>query len=242
MNEKINYQEHHFNPEYAEKYGLVEAILLHNIIHWITVNKTNKINFHDNKTWTFNSLNAYDIQYVYLSIKQIRRALDSLKEQNIIITGNYNKLKFDKTSWYALVDEKLFIAQKVLSICQKEPIGVPPGANGQATEGLTIPYNSPYNIQTDNIPYNNKDNTNIVSDSVNNDKERNITFETDINTTPVESNVSSEELYNNGDFESIKKRILSPPEQGFSRSETKLNYESRYTPHFSSFEQQLMKG
>ena len=35
----------------------------------------------------------------------ITRAIDSLYRQNLILKGNYNRHKYDKTTWYALKDE-----------------------------------------------------------------------------------------------------------------------------------------
>ena len=39
--------EHHFNIEYAKKYGILEAILIDNFQFWIAKNRANGKHFHD---------------------------------------------------------------------------------------------------------------------------------------------------------------------------------------------------
>src|SRR5215216_4901016 len=101
---------HYFDVKNAKEYGINAAILLQNLIFWIRHNKANKKNLRDGKTWTYNSVKAWAEQFPYMTRKQVRTALDLLRERNVILTGNYNEKTNDKTLWYALVDEPHWLA------------------------------------------------------------------------------------------------------------------------------------
>jgi len=57
---------------------------------------------HDGKRWTYQSLTDLRAMFPFWSIATIQRAIKSLEEQHLITIGNYNKLKYDKTRWFAL--------------------------------------------------------------------------------------------------------------------------------------------
>lgn len=95
---------HSFQTEDAAKYGLVEAVMLNNFRYWLARNKANKAHEYDDKTWTYNSVTAFAELFPYLSAGQIRRCLDSLISQGVLVRGNYNKSSYDKTSWFAFSD------------------------------------------------------------------------------------------------------------------------------------------
>lgn len=107
--------QHHFNTRWAKEYGLVEAIILNNIQFWVITNIANRNNFRDGRTWVFNSVRAWCEIFPYLSAKKIRGALDRLVEKKVLVKGCYNKYKYDKTSWYAFEDERLWITEETLS-------------------------------------------------------------------------------------------------------------------------------
>ena len=92
--------------KHAEWYGYIEACLLHHFMYWIDFNRKKKQHLHDGKVWTYASVSTLQKSYFpCFSVGQIRRAIDSLFKRNVIIKGNYNKFKYDKTTWYALTDE-----------------------------------------------------------------------------------------------------------------------------------------
>lgn len=108
--------EHSFNIEYAQKYGLEEAILIGNMRHWITKNKANRKHIYDGRTWTYNSHKAFVEIYPYWNEHKIRRILDSLVEQGVLVKGNYNKMSYDRTTWYAFNDESLFLQNSQIEL------------------------------------------------------------------------------------------------------------------------------
>jgi hypothetical protein len=93
---------HCFNIELAKKYGVEEAILFNHIYFWIEKNKANKKHFYEGNYWTYNSVRAFSDLFPYWSAKQIDRILKSLINQNVLLTGNFNKAGYDKTKWYAI--------------------------------------------------------------------------------------------------------------------------------------------
>lgn len=96
---------HSFVPSIAKMYGVNAAIILENIRYWVLFNESNGTNEHDGYTWTYNSMEAFQKQYEYMSLWQIRNAIGKLKEEGLILTGNYNTESFNRTMWYTLTDK-----------------------------------------------------------------------------------------------------------------------------------------
>ena len=136
---------HFFDIKVAELYGVNCAVILENIYYWIEHNKANGTNFHDGRFWTFNSTKAFKELFPYLSKKQIETALNKLRDAGILVTGNYNQLKYDRTLWYA-------ITEKGYSILLRGEMEMTAVENGNDTEVTPIP-----NINTNTKPPKNTD-------------------------------------------------------------------------------------
>lgn len=93
-----------FDTLIAKEYGLLEATIIQNIFYWINKNKANDMNFFDGRYWTYNSVNAFQEQFIFASKDQIWRALKKLEDKGVLFTGNYNANIHDRTKWYALSD------------------------------------------------------------------------------------------------------------------------------------------
>lgn len=96
---------HIFDVEIAKEYGVNAAILLQNLGYWIMRNKANETNYYDGKYWTYNSRKAWSELFPYMSERQIDTAFKKLIDNGLVVTGNYNKLKYDRTLWYALTQK-----------------------------------------------------------------------------------------------------------------------------------------
>jgi hypothetical protein len=131
---------HHFDPETAQQYGIAEAILIKNFQFWIEHNFRNDRNFFDGRTWTYNSVRAFLELFPYMTKKQIYGALGRLEAAGVLITGNYNDTKYDRTTWYAFADEGRWISRK------GKP-HVPKRENPNTPKGAPIPDISPDNKQ-----------------------------------------------------------------------------------------------
>lgn len=116
----MNRNTHHiFNKNIAKEFGINAAIILENMMFWLEKNQANEVNYYEGKYWTFNSISAYAKIFNYLSERQIKYALDSLEEQGIIETGNFNKKGFDRTKWYTITDYGYSILQNVSIVSTK---------------------------------------------------------------------------------------------------------------------------
>lgn len=96
--------QHSFDVNIATKYGVNCAIILNNLQFWIAKNKANGKNYHDGRYWTFNSAEAFTELFPYMTARQISYALQKLRDEGILETGNYNANAYDRTLWYALTD------------------------------------------------------------------------------------------------------------------------------------------
>ena len=134
---------HIFDIEIAEQYGINAAILLENIGFWTAQSEANEINFHDGSYWTFNSCRALQELFPYMSKRQIHSALEKLINDGLIVTGNYNKVAYDRTLWYTLT-------QKGKSILHFGTMDFPKKENRFSDEVTPIP-----DINTDiiNTPF-----------------------------------------------------------------------------------------
>jgi len=109
-------------------------------VFWCLKNKANNSNFHDGKYWTYNSIRSWRELFPYMGDKAIRNALKKLEDKGLIKSGNYNKVSYDRTKWYAV------------DISQLGNFHLPKGINEVVPKGEPIPYNKP-----DNKPYTKKE-------------------------------------------------------------------------------------
>lgn len=98
-----------FNVQTAIDYGVDEAILIQNFVFWIDKNIANKKHYHDGRTWTYNTQEAFTFLFAFWSRRQIQRILESLEKQGVIVRGNYNLTAYDRTQWYAFKDEEKWL-------------------------------------------------------------------------------------------------------------------------------------
>lgn len=130
-----------FDIEIAKEYGVNEAILITNLQFWIKKNQANEKNYYEGHYWTYNSIKAWQKLFPFWTEKTIRTILNHLIEKGVIITGNYNQSKYDRTLWYAFADESIWLNGKIHS---------PKRENGTAEKGEPIPDNNTDN-KTDSI-------------------------------------------------------------------------------------------
>lgn len=128
-------------PTLANRIGLNEAIILQQIHYWIK--RSDKL--YDGKKWTYNTYEDWVKQFPFWSISTVRRALSSLEKQELIITGNYNKMKADKTKWYTVNYEKYEglnspSVQNEQSNCSKWTAS---SVQNEQSNTLDLPKNSP---------------------------------------------------------------------------------------------------
>lgn len=86
------------NKDLACAIGLNEAVVLQQVNYWLQ-KSNHEI---DGKVWVYNSMNAWQDQFPFWSYDTVKRIFSSLVKDNLLISGNYNKSKMDKTKWYTI--------------------------------------------------------------------------------------------------------------------------------------------
>ncbi len=85
-------------PSLAVAIGLNEAIVLQQIHYWLQ----RSTNERDGRRWVYNSVKEWQEQFPFFSNATLRRTLESLEKQGLIVTAKHNRAAFDRTKWYAI--------------------------------------------------------------------------------------------------------------------------------------------
>tara|TARA_X000001388_G_scaffold17304_1_gene10724 strand:+ start:1381 stop:2007 length:627 start_codon:yes stop_codon:yes gene_type:complete len=93
---------HAFNVEEAVKYGVEKAVLLQHIRFWCVQNEGKKDSLHDGRVWMYQSVEDMHKHYPYWSTHKLHRMLKDMERDGIIVSGNYNKIGYDRTKWYSI--------------------------------------------------------------------------------------------------------------------------------------------
>jgi hypothetical protein len=127
---------HQFDAGIAEIYGVEIAIMVQNFAFWIAKNKANNRNFYEGKTWTYNTIKAFNELFPYWSESQIRRILKKMEAEGILLTGNFNEVKYDRTIWYTFTNA---FYEKHKCILQNRQMEVTKPSNGSDETVTPIP-------------------------------------------------------------------------------------------------------
>lgn len=92
-----------FDTSIAKEIDTNSAIILQNIEFWQFRNKINNHNFFEGRYWVYNSVKAWSELFDFLTEKQIRTCLSKLEKHEYLITGNFNKMRSDRTKWYTSI-------------------------------------------------------------------------------------------------------------------------------------------
>ncbi len=80
-----------------------EAIILQQVQYWLS-----RSNFvFNNRKWVYNTLDEWHEQFPWITKKSVGDKFRSLEKKGILIVGNFNKLKYDRTKWYSIDYDKL---------------------------------------------------------------------------------------------------------------------------------------
>lgn len=92
-----------YDTDIAEIVGEKSAAILEYISYWCAQSNEE----HDGRKWIFQSLKNFKEHFPNMSESTIRRCIKKLADEGLIVIGNYNRIPFDKTKWYASVDEQI---------------------------------------------------------------------------------------------------------------------------------------
>ena len=140
-------KKHSFSVEFAERFGIVEALLLDYFFFWISNSqkKKEKDKYHAGRYWVYGSIRKIAEAHPYLSFSKVHRALKKLEDAGAIKTDAFNKMRWDKTTWYTLTDEVLDLFQNETGAVSKRN-RVFQNETGVFQNETTIPIQTP--IQT----------------------------------------------------------------------------------------------
>ena len=178
--------------------GFSEAVVITQLHQWIEYNRKHKKNYKDGYYWTYGSMEKMHEEYFDIlgSVRTVRRIFKKLEKNGYLIVDNYNKLNFDKTSWYRVNYEKFNELKKEYRDGQNDHTDEDKMTTSQVdkmtisdVDNLTTPIPNNKNIiKNNNISYHSSSNNIIYSESEQvtderlNDKEN--------------KNISSREKYN----------------------------------------------
>jgi hypothetical protein len=141
---------HHFDTDVAERVGIHAACVAYAIEYWCRHKTANGRDIHDGKAWVYNSTKAWAELIPYMSEKQIRTALNKLRDEGLIEVRNLNIKQYDQTLWYAWIGlEPVANAANCPNGQLDFPNGqmeLPKRANAIAQKGEPIPVEIPYKI------------------------------------------------------------------------------------------------
>jgi hypothetical protein len=147
-----------FNSEDAAKYGVDESIVLYNFKFWIlrNIEKNNNyliVDAYDvegawdgepiGRHWTYNTVKEFTKLFPFWTEHQIRRILDSLIRQRAVY--RCHPQGYNRTSWYALVDENSAYSQDYEDDCDYSKMEEGESTNGSGdNHSCSITDNKPY--------------------------------------------------------------------------------------------------
>lgn len=109
---------HGFDTDIAQYFHDTNiAVIFHNLCYWIAHNKANEKNRQEieingitqQRYFTYNSVQAFQKQFPYFSARQIEHSLKKLRDNGFIVKTTLNKIGFDRTAWFCLVDEEYWM-------------------------------------------------------------------------------------------------------------------------------------
>ncbi|WP_051273724.1 hypothetical protein [Desulfotruncus alcoholivorax] len=92
----------------AVKIGLNKAIVIQQVHYWIEINKKKKKHYINGRYWTYNTLQEWhENNFEFWSLDTVKRTFTELENKGILLVGNFNQDRRDRTKWYTIDYNKL---------------------------------------------------------------------------------------------------------------------------------------
>ena len=101
-------------PALAKEIGLHEAVILQQIHYWLE-RSNHLIN---GCLWIYNTYQAWQEQFPFLSLSAIRRAIARLEGLNLLKTERFEQRRWNQTKWYSINYKRLEVL--LSSICSNQ--------------------------------------------------------------------------------------------------------------------------
>ena len=138
---------HSFDTDVAAMVGTTAATIAYNIKHWCEKNAANGKHEHDGRNWTYNSVEAFEALFPYLTKSQIRTALSKLEKSGLVLIGDYNKQARDQTKWYSFEPAAVMKTTN----CEKSQMQLSKMATPIAKNRRPLPDSKPDNKPSTNV-------------------------------------------------------------------------------------------
>lgn len=92
-------------PSLAARVGLGQAIVLQQVHYWLGIPQVGRM--HDGHKWVYNTYEDWREQFPFWATRTIRRIVADLEEKGLLITGEFNIARGDRTKWYRIDYEAL---------------------------------------------------------------------------------------------------------------------------------------
>ncbi len=99
---------HGYHVGIATDFSLPISIFLGHLAFWAEKNLANNTNIYDGLVWCYDTLEALTDYFPYFTKRQIERMINNAIEKGLVVKGNYNQTRYDRTVWYALTPEAYF--------------------------------------------------------------------------------------------------------------------------------------
>lgn len=122
---------HRFNVEVATRYGVPCALVLGHIDYLVEKARADGEKKRNGKYWVSKSVKKIAELYPYYTEKQVRRAIDRLRAEGLVVTGHFPTGECPSTLWYTLT-------KKGKTLLTRGDSDLPPVANQFDQQGETI--------------------------------------------------------------------------------------------------------
>lgn len=110
-----------FDEQLAIDFDVESAIFIQSLAQWTRRNAANQHNFHEGRYWSYNTYDALTKIFPYWSKKQIERLTLKCIKHGLMLKGNFNQKKYDKTCWYAMTDKALMYFPYLSNLISSQP-------------------------------------------------------------------------------------------------------------------------
>lgn len=104
---------HSFDVSVANEHGVDVAIMMGTIQFFCEYHENNNQHHYDGFYWMYNSAASWAEHFPYWSANKIQKLLKKMEELDLVVTGNFNKAKYDRTKWYRIKSNDEKIAEEV---------------------------------------------------------------------------------------------------------------------------------
>jgi len=149
---------HHFDRDIAVEYGLEAAVIIYNFRFWLDKNKALNKNNRDGFIWTYNTVEAMQSLFPYLTTASIRRVLKKLEDEGFLISAKLSSNGHNRTKWYTIpseynVDNFSQIEEKSSETLDTTHLSIPTNAIVDSSKSICRNQQMSQIINTDSKPY-----------------------------------------------------------------------------------------